>query len=103
MVLSNSKTNCVGETLAKRTRSDFNTLSIMSFGVTRCDTVDRLEEYKSEEVIIGVLSSLHTYSEGFEIIHRKLVSAEMEECILEHAAVSVAIRCQLSWNGEKRF
>jgi hypothetical protein len=42
VVLGNGKTNGVGETLAQRTSSDLNAISIMRFGMTRCDAIYRL-------------------------------------------------------------
>jgi hypothetical protein len=33
---------------------------------------------------------IRTYTEGLEVIHRDLIAVEMEQRILEHAAVAVA-------------
>jgi hypothetical protein len=90
MVLSNGKTDGVGETLAKRACSDFNTLSIVRFGVTRSDAVYRLKSLELEYAICGVISG-SAYSEGLDIIHGDLVSSNVKERILKHASMSVTI------------
>ena len=41
--LSDSKANCVGEALTKRTSCDFDSFGVMTFRMTRSDTVDLLQ------------------------------------------------------------
>src|SRR5579871_190484 len=69
--LSNGKANCVGKTLSKRSRRHLNTRCIVSFGMTRCDAVNLTELLK--------------------IFHANLVPEQMEECILEHASMSIPV------------
>jgi hypothetical protein len=45
-VLSNSKTNSIGETLTERPCGNFNALGVMCFGMTRSDAIYRLERWK---------------------------------------------------------
>ena len=93
MVLSNGKTDSVGETLTKRASSDFNAFSIVRFGMTRSDAVYCLDRSKLEYAIYRSISE-STYSEGLKVIDGKFVPGDVKESVLEHAGVSVAIFCQ---------
>lgn len=69
VVLSNGQTDCIGETLAKRTSCDLDTWSVVSFRVTWGDAVD--------------------VSEVLEVRHRESIAGKMENGILEHACMAV--------------
>jgi hypothetical protein len=92
VVLGNSKTNGVREPLSQRTSGNFNAVSVVRLGVTGCDAVYRLSyglDFASTKRKVGWSN---TDSECLDIVQRKLVSAEMEESILKHATMAVAVR-----------
>lgn len=69
--LGDGETDGVGETLAERTSGDLDTWGIVGLWVTWGDAVDG--------------------TEGLDVVHGDAVAEEVEESILEHAAVSVAV------------
>lgn len=91
MVLSDSKTNGIREPLTKRSSSNFNAIGIVSFRVTRSNAVYGLDGGKLSVNVqwVGLLYN-STYAECLDIIHRKLVPAEVKKSILKHASMAVA-------------
>jgi hypothetical protein len=85
--LGNGETNSVGETLAKRTSGDLNTGGVVGLGVTGGDAVNLL--HKSATVCFAQLES--TYTEVLEVVEGDTVTEQVEQSILQHAAVTVAI------------
>jgi hypothetical protein len=92
VVLGNSKTNGVREPLSQRTSGNFNAVSVVRLGVTGCDAVYRLSYRLDFESTKRKVGWSNTDSECLDIVQRKLVSAEMEESILKHATMAVAVR-----------
>jgi hypothetical protein len=67
--LGNGQTNSVGDTLTEGTSGNLDSGSVVSLGVTRSTAVNG--------------------SESLQVIHAEVVTEQMEESILKHAAVSV--------------
>ena len=89
--LSHSETNSVSKTLAERSSGDLNTGGVVSLGVTGGDAVNLLR--KSVEAYHVWLEC--TYTELLQVVHGQGVAEEVEQSILEHAAVSVAMEVAL--------
>jgi hypothetical protein len=92
--LGHCETDGIGETLAKRASGDFDTGGVMSLRVTGGDAVNLLW---GRSVIdhTGVAIDARvgsTYTEVLEVVDGDLVAEEMDQSILEHASVTVAVR-----------
>ena len=102
MGLGDGQTNSIRDTLAQGTGGDLNTSSVVGLRVTGSDAVDFL--YFLYEPITFLISrsqnkihkdDKYTYPELLQIVEGNVISKEVEESILEHASVAVAI-------GERR-
>lgn len=92
--LGNGKTNSVGDTLSEGTSGDLDTRGVVGLGVTRGDAVNGLECCQIDGFFSDPQmqsSSVSTYSESLDVIHGDGVAEQVEEGILKHAAVAVAI------------
>ena len=69
--LGNSKTNSVGETLTKRTGGHLDAGCVVRLRVTRCDAVN--------------------CAECLQVVHAERVAEEVEEGVVEHDSVAVAM------------
>lgn len=85
--LSNRQTNCVGETLTQWAGCHLDTGGVVSLGMARGDAVDLLQPSQ----LPATFESDRTYSEVFEVIHGDAVAEQVQEGILQHAAMSVAV------------
>jgi hypothetical protein len=102
MCLGKGETDSIADTLTQRARRNLNTRSIMSFGVTRSDAVDLLESRTSS---VRKLPDTETavreaYAEVLEIIHGDCIAVEVEQGILQHATMTIAIRMKL-WSANQ--
>ena len=89
MGLCNGKTNSIAEALPEGTRGDLDTIGVMRFRMTGRDAVDLLS--KSLSAIRPRCRTDVLYPEIFEVIHCHLVSEKVEQSVLQHAAMAVAI------------
>src|SRR5271170_4601574 len=96
MCLSNGQTNSIGETLAQGPCRNFDAWSVMRLWVTWGDAVDMLRARAVSQVPVVLRQHLETYSEMLQVIHCDFVPKQMEECILEHATMTVPKRASAS-------
>jgi len=89
MRLRNCKANSVGETLTKRASGDFNTGSVMRLGVAGSDAIDLLYLQINPALSKETIHARKTYTEGLQIVHAHAIAKEVEQSILEHAAVAI--------------
>ena len=95
VLLRNGKTDGVGETLTKRSSGDLNTGGIMSFRVARCDAVNLLG-YVSFDSGIETASIGPTYTEVLQVVDAYAIAEKVQQSILEHTSVTVAVRAELA-------
>ena len=87
MLLSNSQTDCVGETLPERSCGDLNTWGIMSFWMTRSDAVDLLNLLSA---CVHLSRARPSYSEILQVIDSDLIAKQVQQCVLEHTTMAVS-------------
>ena len=87
--LSNGKTDSVGKTLAEGASGDLDTGGVVGLRVTRGDGVNllRSSDFAQPWLLINC-----TYTEVLQVVHADAVAEQVEQSILEHAAVTVAAR-----------
>lgn len=91
--LGNGQTDGVRETLTKRSSGDLNTGGVVGLGVTGSDAVELL----GESAGTFHLEINRAYTEGLEVIQGQLVAEEVQQSVLQHAAVAVPIRSSSVW------
>jgi hypothetical protein len=85
--LGHGETDGVSETLAERTSGDLDTGGVVSLGVTGGDAVNLLRKSAKSNLI----QREFTYTELLQVVHGQGVAEKVEQSILEHAAVAVAM------------
>lgn len=91
--LGNGQTNSVGETLTEGTGGHLNTGGVMGLGVAGGDAVELLGKI-STRLFLG-MEFWKTYTESLKVIQSELVTEEVEQRVLQQAAVAVTVRS--SW------
>lgn len=87
--LGNGQTNSVGETLAKGTSGDLDTGSVVSLRVTGGNAVELLPRELGQGLYIS--TKHRTYTEVLQVVHGEGVAEQVQQSILQHAAVAVPI------------
>jgi len=97
--LGHGETDSIADTLAQGTSGDLNTGGIMSLRVARSDAADFLLSKRKKKVNSGGQTNtrgicapetrLAPYPEVLDVVHSNGIAEEVEDSILEHAAVTV--------------
>jgi hypothetical protein len=90
LLLGNGKTNGIGKALSERPSGDLDALGVVRLGVAWGGAVDGLRG-KMLNVVQSMKESGCTHSERLQVIHRQLVASQVQEGILEHAGMAVAM------------
>lgn len=85
--LGHGETDGIGETLAEGASGDLDTRGVVGLGVAGCDAVDLLWTVSRASTSS---SRRATDAEVLQVVDGDLVAEQVDQRILEHAAVTVA-------------